>query len=171
MVVLFYIIPGLMIAGILFAAYATIQRSAQLQRAWDSGLTAQGRCLRMFTTTSGGSGDSRASSTLHHVYEFTARDGRVIRFEETGGPATRIEGDSVTVYYTEGDDAHATARAPDHAGNKAGTTLWPGHHSVHQAVEHAGLVRTSFWCTITAIRLDALIMATRATSAAIWSSS
>ncbi|WP_051183305.1 hypothetical protein [Nocardia vinacea] len=36
----------------------------------------------MFTKTSGGHGNT----SVHHVYDFTARDSRVVRFEEQGGP-------------------------------------------------------------------------------------
>jgi hypothetical protein len=43
--------------------------------------------------------------------------------------------------------------------------------SARHAGEHAGLVGTPFWRTITPSRLAALIMAIRETSAAIWSSS
>ncbi|GGK47845.1 hypothetical protein GCM10010094_04950 [Streptomyces flaveus] len=112
---LFYLVPSLILAVVLFGAYSVVRRSLQIRSAWKSGLTAEGRCLRMFTTTHGGSGDSSVSTTLHHVYEFTARDGRTVRFEEEDGPATNLEGDFVTVYYAEGRDVVATAKAPSRA--------------------------------------------------------
>lgn len=83
-------------------------------------LTAKGRCLKVFTKTSGGHGNTSVHTTVHHVYDFTARDGRVVRFEEQGGPATRLEGDVVTVYYSEGRKVFATAKEPGHLANVAG---------------------------------------------------
>lgn len=118
---IFYVIPGLILAAAVFVAYRVVRRSLQVRRAWNSGLTAEGRCLRMFTTTHGGGRDSSVSTTLHHVYEFTARDGRTVRFEEEDGPATIVEGDVVTVYYAEGGDVVATAKAPGRARLAAST--------------------------------------------------
>ncbi|MGW3122012.1 hypothetical protein ACWDBW_33560 [Streptomyces sp. NPDC001107] len=117
----FYLIPSLILALVLFGAYRVLRRSLQIRSAWNSGLTAEGRCLRMFTTTHGGGGDSSVSTTLHHVYEFTARDGRVVRFEEENGPTTIVEGDFVTVYYAEGDNVVATAKTPRRGVLAAGT--------------------------------------------------
>jgi hypothetical protein len=111
MEVLFLIVPSIMIAGLLFAAYTVIRRSRRITRAWDSGLTAEARCLRSYTTTSGG-GDSAVRTTLHHVYEFTTHEGRAVRFEEGGGPGTTVEGDFVTVHYRADRPAQATARPP-----------------------------------------------------------
>jgi hypothetical protein len=118
---LFYLVPSLILAVVLFGAYRVVRRSLQIRSAWSSGLTAEGRCLRMFTTTHGGSGDTSVSTRLHHVYEFTARDGRTVRFEEEDGPATILEGDFVTVYYAEGRDVVATAKAPRRARLAAST--------------------------------------------------
>ncbi|MFF5479896.1 hypothetical protein ACFY5C_21495 [Streptomyces sp. NPDC012935] len=117
----FYLVPGLILGVVLYGAYRVVRRSLQIRSAWNSGLTAQARCLRMFTTTHGGSGDTSVSTTLHHVYEFTARDGRVVRFEEEDGPATVLEGDIVTVHYAEGRDVVATAKAPRRAVLAAST--------------------------------------------------
>ncbi|WP_328427442.1 hypothetical protein [Streptomyces sp. NBC_00443] len=117
----FYLVPGLILAVVLYGAYRVVRRSLQIRSAWNSGLTAQARCLRMFTTTHGGSGDTSVSTTLHHVYEFTARDGRVVRFEEEDGPATILEGDIVTVHYAEGRDVVATAKTPRRAKLAAST--------------------------------------------------
>jgi hypothetical protein len=118
---MFYGVPGLIMALVLFMASRVIRRSLELRRAWNSGLTAEARCLRTYTTTSGGSGDSSVRTTLHHVYEFTARDGRTIRFEEEDGPGTTLEGDIVVVHYSEGETVNATAHTPGHARNTAAT--------------------------------------------------
>ncbi|MCI3276515.1 DUF3592 domain-containing protein [Streptomyces cylindrosporus] len=119
--VLFYLVPGLIMAVALFMAYRVVRRWLQVRGAWNSGLTAQGRCLRMFTTTHGGMNDTSVHTTLHHVYEFTTRDGRVVRFEEEDGPGTRLEGDLVTVYYTAGENVVATAHEPGQLKQAAAT--------------------------------------------------
>ncbi|MFF1309121.1 hypothetical protein [Streptomyces sp. NPDC058307] len=115
----FYIVPVLIMAGALFAAYGVLRRWLQMRSAWNSGLTAEARCLRMYTTTHGGSGDTRVRTTLHHVYEFTTGDGRVVRFEEEDGPGTTVEGDIVTVHHTAGPEVVATAHAPARAKHAA----------------------------------------------------
>jgi len=125
----FYLIPGLIMAGALFMASRVLRRWLQLRSAWNSGLTAEARCLRMYTTTHGGSGDTQVRTTLHHVYEFTTQDGRVIRFEEEGGPGTTVEGDIVTVHHTGGEEVVATAHAPGrakHAATLVGTLAFLG---------------------------------------------
>ncbi|MFJ1974722.1 hypothetical protein ACIO93_39535 [Streptomyces sp. NPDC087903] len=119
--VFFYLIPGLIMALALFMAYRVVRRWLQVRGAWNSGLTAEARCLRAFTTTHGGSGDTSVRTALHHVYEFTARDGRVVRFDEEGGRATTVEGDYVTVYYTDGRDVVATAHEPSRVKQAAAT--------------------------------------------------
>jgi hypothetical protein len=119
--IFFYALPSLILAVVLFGAYRVVRRSLQIRSAWNSGLTAEARCLRMFTTTHGGAGDTSVHTTLHHVYEFTARDGRVVRFEEENGPATTVEGDFVTVHYAEGHEVVATAKAPGRAKLAAST--------------------------------------------------
>ncbi|MEU5630097.1 DUF3592 domain-containing protein [Streptomyces rishiriensis] len=118
---LFYIVPTIMIAGALFFLYKALGRTRQVRAAWNSGVTAEGRCLRMYTSTSGGGGDTSVSTTLHHVYEFTARDGRAFRFDEGGGPGTVIEGDIVTVYYSPDRPEGATAHRPGRGRLAAGT--------------------------------------------------
>ncbi|MEV6383798.1 DUF3592 domain-containing protein [Streptomyces sp. NPDC051773] len=111
--VFFYLIPTVMMAFIGFMAYRLLTRWLRVRKAWSSGLTAEARCLRTFTTVSdSGGGHSRVSTTIHHVYEFTTQDGRPIRFEEEGGPMTTVEGDFVTVHYTDGPNVVATAHAP-----------------------------------------------------------
>ena len=119
--VFFYAVPGLIMAVAIFMAVAVIRRSLDMNRAWSSGLTAEARCLRSLTTTSGGGGDTSVSTTLHHVYEFRARDGRTVRFEEKNGPATIIEGDIVTVHYIAERPEKATAHTPSRGKLAAGT--------------------------------------------------
>ena len=118
---LFYIAPLLMIAIVALGATAVIRRSRQVNSAWSSGLTAEARCLRTYTTTSGGAGDTMVSTTLHHVYEFTTREGRTVRFEERNGPGTTLEGDIVTVHYAADHPERATAHAPSRGKLAAGT--------------------------------------------------
>ncbi|MET8767638.1 DUF3592 domain-containing protein [Streptomyces sp. NPDC004658] len=108
----FYAVPSLMIAGFACAAYLLVRRARRLRRTWTHGLTAEARCLRMFTTTSGGGGDTSVRTTVHHVHEFTTREGRTVRFEEEGGPATVLEGDFVTVRYLPELPQRATALPP-----------------------------------------------------------
>nr|WSY54645.1 DUF3592 domain-containing protein [Streptomyces sp. NBC_00886] len=117
---LFYVVPLLMIAVVLFAAVSVLRRSRQVSSAWSSGLTAEARCLRTYTTTSGG-GDTMVSTSLHHVYEFTTREGRTVRFEERNGPGTTLEGDIVTVHYAADHPERATAHAPSRGKLAAGT--------------------------------------------------
>ena len=120
--VMFYAVPGLIMAVALFAAYRVVRRTFQLRMAWNSGLTAEARCLRMFTTTSGGGGDTSVRTTVHHVHEFTTREGRTVRFEEENGPATVVEGDIVTVHYKDGRrEVFATALPPRKVKQAAGT--------------------------------------------------
>jgi hypothetical protein len=108
----FYVVPGLMIAGALTALITVLRRARHISGAWNSGLTAEARCLNTYTTTSGGGGDSSATTTLHHVYEFTTREGRAVRFEEHNGPGTIVTGDIVTVRYTAEHPERATAKPP-----------------------------------------------------------
>ncbi|MFI0541886.1 hypothetical protein ACH3VS_23685 [Streptomyces sp. WSLK1-3] len=110
MTAFFYVIPCLIMAVALSGAYLMVRRWLRMRRAWTSDLTAEARCLRVFSVAHGG-GDSRVRTSLRHVYEFRARDGRMVRFEEEGGPGTTLEGDIVTVRYAEGPHIVATARS------------------------------------------------------------
>ncbi|MEU8788993.1 DUF3592 domain-containing protein [Streptomyces sp. NPDC048643] len=121
MSVFFYAVPVLIIAVALLMAVKVVRRSLELRSAWNSGLTAEARCLRFYTTTSGGSGDSSVTTTRHHVYEFTTRDGRAVRFDEENGRPTVVEGDIVTVHYTTAHPEKATAHAPSPVKAAAGT--------------------------------------------------
>ncbi|MEV6333999.1 hypothetical protein AB0M12_04690 [Nocardia vinacea] len=62
MELLIELVPGLIIAVAVFMAFAAVRRTLGLQRAWTSGLTAKGRCLKVFTKTNGGHGNTRSSS-------------------------------------------------------------------------------------------------------------
>ncbi|MDX2936947.1 DUF3592 domain-containing protein [Streptomyces ipomoeae] len=109
----FYAIPVVMMTVIAFMGYRVLRRWLQMRSAWNSGLTAEGHCLKAFTTVSKSMGEhSSVRTTIHHVYEFKTRDGRVVRFEEEDGPMTTVEGDFVTVYYTDGPNVVATAHEP-----------------------------------------------------------
>ncbi|MET7985460.1 MULTISPECIES: DUF3592 domain-containing protein [unclassified Streptomyces] len=121
MSVFFYVLPSLIIAAVLFAAARIVRRLLEVRSAWNSGLTAEARCLRSYTTVSGGGNDTSVTTTLRHVYEFTTRDGRAIRFEEPNGPATVLEGDIVPAYYTARNPEKATAHAPNPGRAVAGT--------------------------------------------------
>lgn len=95
------------VAGYMFAKVVLRQR--RLQRAWASGLTAEGVCLRSWTTTSSHNNGS-SSTTHHHIYEFTPRGAdKPVRFEEADGPGTVVEGDYVTIHYPADDPQRATA--------------------------------------------------------------
>ncbi|WP_316743124.1 DUF3592 domain-containing protein [Streptomyces sp. MK7] len=117
---LFCLVPTLMMGGAVFLLVRVTRRSREVRGAWSSGLTAEGRCLRTYQTyqthrTYDGTGDwhrGGVSATVHHVYEFTTREGRGVRFTESDGPVTTVEGDIVTVHYTAEHPERATAHAP-----------------------------------------------------------
>ncbi|MEU3858486.1 DUF3592 domain-containing protein [Streptomyces sp. NPDC028722] len=117
----FYAVPSLMLAAFAFAAFRLVRRARRINRTWANGLTAEARCLRMYTTTGGGGGDTSVRTTLHHVYEFTTREGRTVRFAEEDGPATVLEGDFTTVRYLPEAPERATALPPAPGRLAAGT--------------------------------------------------
>ncbi|MEU3753019.1 DUF3592 domain-containing protein [Streptomyces olivoreticuli] len=118
-------VPGLMAAGGIAGMVWAVLRIGRLRAAWRSGIEVRGRCLRLYaaTTTRGRRHGAHVSSstTLHHVYEFTTPEGRVTRFEEAGGPATVVEGDTVVVRYPRGRPDRATALAPGDSRTLVGT--------------------------------------------------
>ncbi|MFG3017145.1 DUF3592 domain-containing protein [Streptomyces sp. NPDC048254] len=116
----FYIIPGIFVVGGVYGVIRTVKRSRQISRTWRHGRTAEARCLRSYTTTSGG-GDTSVTTTLHHVYEFTTAEGRTVRIDESNGRSTVVEGDFVTVYYLPENPEGATARPPAPGKLAAGT--------------------------------------------------
>ncbi|WP_328467744.1 DUF3592 domain-containing protein [Streptomyces sp. NBC_00448] len=111
---MFYGVPALIGLVALAVAIGSVRRALELRAAWRSGLTAEGRCLRTYTT------HSEDSTTHHHVYAFTTVDGREVRFEERNGPTTRVAGDHVTVHYTAARPEKATAAAPGGVKNAVG---------------------------------------------------
>ncbi|MHB9861493.1 DUF3592 domain-containing protein [Streptomyces sp. YIM S03343] len=117
----FYLIPGIMVAFGVLGLVRTLRRSSEISRAWRHGRTAEGRCLRSYTTTSGGHGEMSVSTTLHHVYEFVTAEGQAVRIDETGGPSTVLEGDFVTVYYLPENPSAATVEPPAQGRLAVGT--------------------------------------------------
>ncbi|AYN41145.1 hypothetical protein D9753_22240 [Streptomyces dangxiongensis] len=117
----FYAVPSVMLAAFALAAYRLVARARRINRTWANGMTAEARCLRMYTTTGGGGGDTSVRTTLHHVYEFTTREGRTVRFAEKDGPATVLEGDFTTVRYLPDSPERATALPPEPGRLAAGT--------------------------------------------------
>ncbi|WP_058046215.1 DUF3592 domain-containing protein [Streptomyces roseifaciens] len=115
-------LPALMAAGGIAGMVWAVMRMRRLRAAWRSGIEVQGRCVRLYATTvTRRRGAHRSSSTtLHHVYEFTDGDGRHRRFEEAGGSATVIEGDTVVVRHPQGRPDRATAIPPGDARTRVG---------------------------------------------------
>ncbi|MFF7727273.1 DUF3592 domain-containing protein [Streptomyces sp. NPDC008001] len=116
-------LPSLLAAGGIAGMIWAVVRLRRLRAAWHSGIEVPGRCLRLYatTTTRRQGAHTSSSTTLHHVYEFTAADGVRHRFEESGGRATVIEGDEVTVRYPQGRPDRATALPPGDARTWVGT--------------------------------------------------
>ncbi|MGW0944286.1 DUF3592 domain-containing protein [Streptomyces sp. NPDC002623] len=112
---------ALMIALYLVAAVALVRRVRQRRAAWRSGLTAPGRVVRAWETTEMIS--TVATRTRWYAYEFTARDGRTVRFEESGGPRERAVGDEILVHYAAREPERATASAPQPGRDIAGTAI------------------------------------------------
>ncbi|MEU7043171.1 DUF3592 domain-containing protein [Streptomyces varsoviensis] len=106
-------IPALMACLALYGIGRVAERRRRLTTLWRTGLTAQGRCLRAYATSRGGDG---GPAVLHHVYEYRTRDGRPVRFEETGSPASVMAGDTLTVRYLPDQPEQATALQPDNSG-------------------------------------------------------
>ncbi|MER8017731.1 DUF3592 domain-containing protein [Streptomyces griseoluteus] len=106
-----YLVPGVITAGCVFGAVQVIRRALRTSRMWAHGLTAEGRCLNTYMKTSGGN-DAAVRSTLHHVYEFTTREGERFRFDEVGGDSTVVAGDHVVVRYLAERPQWATALRP-----------------------------------------------------------
>ncbi|MER5791723.1 DUF3592 domain-containing protein [Streptomyces sp. NPDC001980] len=117
----FYILPGIFVVIGVLGLVKTLRRSSEISRTWRHGRTAEARCLRSYTRTSGGGGDTSVTTTLHHVYEFTTAEGRVVRFDEASGRSTVIEGDFVTVYYLPENPEGATSQPPAQGKLAVGT--------------------------------------------------
>ncbi|MBB5117030.1 hypothetical protein AF335_24675 [Streptomyces eurocidicus] len=125
-------LPGLMAAGGLAGMVWAVVRMRRLKAAWRSGIEAPGRCLRLYakTVTRRDGAHRSSSTTLHHVYEFTTAEGEVRRFEEAGGSATVIEGDTVVVRYPAGRPDRATALPPGDVRTRVGMGLLLGFLAV-----------------------------------------
>ncbi|MEV3861343.1 DUF3592 domain-containing protein [Streptomyces sp. NPDC050095] len=123
MELLFFLVPLIIACGAVGMGVVVVRRSLQLRAAWNSGLTAEARCLRAYTHTSGG---EHPTTTQHHVYEFTTREGGVVRIDEEGGPATTVQGDVVVVRYAADRPENATAHPPQYAANVVGTGVMLG---------------------------------------------
>ncbi|MEW2318870.1 DUF3592 domain-containing protein [Streptomyces bauhiniae] len=108
---LLYLAPGLIATGCVLGVVQLIRRALRTSRTWAHGLTAEGRCLNTYTKTSGGHDDA-VRSTLHHVYEYTTREGERFRFDEVGGDSTVVAGDHVVVRYLAERPQWATALQP-----------------------------------------------------------
>lgn len=108
-ILLALLIPG---AGvILLIVHPYVRRDLQKLRAWNSGRTAPGRCLRVSTVE----WNLEEGLVLEHqyVYEFTDADGRQCLFSEWSRRLkTTKQGDSVTVYYEPERPGWATAIPP-----------------------------------------------------------
>jgi hypothetical protein len=109
----FYVVPAFIMGVALLIGAGAVRRAVRTGAAWRGGATAEARCLRAYATRSTHDDGRPGVTTQHHVYEFTAAgSGAAVRFEEEGGPATRLEGDFVTVHYRPGRPERATAHAP-----------------------------------------------------------
>ncbi|MFD8940099.1 DUF3592 domain-containing protein [Streptomyces sp. NPDC059578] len=118
--IFFYAAP-LLIAGVAVAiAVTTVLRARERSQAWSSGLVAEARCLRIYTSTH--RSDSGSRTVRHFVFEFTTAEGRTVRFEEEDLPGTIIEDDFVPVHYTADRPEKATAQEPSRTANILGTT-------------------------------------------------
>ncbi|MFC9157656.1 DUF3592 domain-containing protein [Streptomyces bauhiniae] len=106
-----YLVPGVMFTGCVFGAVQVIRRARRTSKLWAQGRMAEGRCLNTYMKTSGGH-DNAVRSTLHHVYEFTTREGERFRFDEVGGDSTVVAGDHVVVRYLADRPQWATALQP-----------------------------------------------------------
>ncbi|MFJ3975781.1 DUF3592 domain-containing protein [Streptomyces sp. NPDC090021] len=107
------LIPALIILFCLAAGAGTVIRLRRLQAAWNAGITVPGRCVGAYVVTRRRQG-AGSHTSRRHVYEFPGPDGRLVRFEETGGSPTVVPGDTVTVRHPAGHPDRATALPPSH---------------------------------------------------------
>ena len=83
-----------LIGGIAVAVLVALSRAhLHLRRLWRDGIEVDGTCLRSYVKHRGVGTNAR--SIQHHVYELRTREGQQLRFEQAGGPATVVEGDTV----------------------------------------------------------------------------
>lgn len=104
-----------LIGGIAVAVLVALSRAhIHLRRLWRDGIEVDGTCLRSYVKHRGVGTNAR--SIQHHVYEFRTREGQQLRFDEAGGPATVVEGDTVTIRDQDGRPERATAIQPGQRG-------------------------------------------------------
>jgi hypothetical protein len=105
---------GVLWAVVGVAAVAVVVSMARHRRHQEAaragGVTAQARCVRVKVVRQP-EGFEVMGTTRYQTYEFTAPDGRLVRFEEIGRPET-AEGDVVTVYYDPARPERATVFGP-----------------------------------------------------------
>ncbi|MET7613595.1 DUF3592 domain-containing protein [Streptomyces seoulensis] len=107
---LLYLAPGLIATGCVLGVVQVIRRALRTSKLWAHGQVAEGRCLNTYMKSSGN--DAAVRSTLHHVYEYTTREGGRFRFDEVGGDSTVLAGDHVVVRYLPDRPQWATALQP-----------------------------------------------------------
>ncbi|MCX5195448.1 DUF3592 domain-containing protein [Streptomyces sp. NBC_00249] len=105
------VVPALILLFSAVASVWAVVRTRRLRAAWHSGVQVGGRCVSGYVVTRRRSG-AAPTRTHRHVYEFATADGRVHRFEEAGGPATTVPGDTVLIRYPADRPDRATALAP-----------------------------------------------------------
>ncbi|MEU5537107.1 DUF3592 domain-containing protein [Streptomyces sp. NPDC020362] len=111
-----------MLAIIVLTAVGLVRRTQQRRAAWASGLTAQARVVRAWTTTH--MVNNVARRVQWHEYDYTTQDGRTVRFKESGGPRERATGDTTLVHYALHEPDKATASATEPGKDTAGTVVW-----------------------------------------------
>ncbi|MET7274393.1 MULTISPECIES: DUF3592 domain-containing protein [Streptomyces] len=119
---LFHITMVVLLAAMVWSAVALVRRTRQRREAWESGLSAPARVVRTWATTQ--MVNNVARRVQWHEYDYTTRDGRAVRFQESGGPRDRAEGDTVPVYYSARDPERATAVEPQPGKDAAAMTFW-----------------------------------------------
>jgi hypothetical protein len=105
-----------------WSAVALVRRTRQRRAAWESGLTAQARVVRAWSTTQ--LVNNVARRVQWHEYDFTTHDGRAVRFKESGGPRDRTEGHQVVVHYAPHEPDKATAAEPRPGKDMAIMVVW-----------------------------------------------
>ncbi|MFD7547379.1 DUF3592 domain-containing protein [Streptomyces sp. NPDC059816] len=118
--IFFYAAPFFIACVAVVGAVMAVRRGRERSQAWNSGLVAEARCLRIYTTTHRHNNGSR--TVRHFVFEFTTAEGRTVRFEEEDLPGTIVEDDFVPVHYTADRPEKATAQEPSRTANILGTT-------------------------------------------------
>ncbi|MFE6164039.1 DUF3592 domain-containing protein [Streptomyces sp. NPDC056486] len=120
----FHILFPLFIVLMFWAAHAIVRRTRQRRTAWESGLTAQARVVRAWATVQ--MVNNVARRIQWHEYDFTTAHGQAVRFNESGGPASREPGDATLVYYAGDEPDKATASEPQPAKDMFRTVLGLG---------------------------------------------